>query len=74
MDILNNYQRILFPLAYNILGATEDVMDAIQDVVTKYVSTSKQDIENEKDYLIKGVINQSINIKKRNQKIIGDKM
>ncbi len=74
MDILNNYQRILFPYAYNILGSTEDALDAIQDVVSKYISTSKQGIDNEKGYLIKGVINQSINIKKRNQKTIDVKM
>lgn len=69
MDLYNQYQKKLFPYAYNILGSTDDAMDAIQDVITKYVSTSKHGIENEIGYLIKGVINQSINIKKRNQKI-----
>ena len=69
MDLYNQYQKILFPYAYNILGSTDDAMDAIQDVITKYVSTSKHGIENEIGYLIKGVINQSINIKKRNQRI-----
>ncbi len=69
MDLYNNYQRRLFPYAYNILGSVDDANDAIQDVITKYLSTSKHEIENEIGYLIKGVINQSINIKKRNQKV-----
>ncbi len=72
--MLNNYQKKLFPYAYNILGSTDDVMDAIQDVMVKYVSAPKQGIENETGYLIKAVINQSINIKKRNKKIVGDAM
>lgn len=74
MEILSNYQRKLFPYAYNILGSAADAMDAIQDVMVKYVSGPKQDIDNETGYLVKGVINQSINIKKRNKKIAGDTM
>ncbi|GHC60795.1 sigma-70 family RNA polymerase sigma factor [Ulvibacter litoralis] len=74
MNLNTNYQNILFPYAYNILGSVDDAMDAIQDVITKYISSSKPNIENEISYLIKGVINQSINIKKRNQKTTGDKI
>ncbi|ANW95813.1 hypothetical protein AXE80_05750 [Wenyingzhuangia fucanilytica] len=74
MNLNTNYQNTLFPYAYNILGSVDDAMDAIQDVITKYISSSKPNIENEISYLIKGVINQSINIKKRNQKTIGDKI
>lgn len=74
MNLNANYQNKLFPYAYNILGSVDDAMDAIQDVITKYISSSKPNIENEISYLIKGVINQSINIKKRNQKTIGDKI
>jgi len=74
MNLNTNYQKRLFPYAYNILGSVDDAMDAIQDVITKYISSSKPNIENEISYLIKGVINQSINIKKRNQKTIGDKI
>lgn len=74
MDLYNNYQKRLFPYAYNILGSIDDANDAIQDVITKYISASKHGIENEIGYLIKAVINQSINIKKRNQKIEGNSM
>jgi RNA polymerase sigma factor (sigma-70 family) len=74
MDLYNNYQRRLFPYAYNILGSAEDAKDAIQDVLTKHISSPKHSIENEIGYLIKSVINQSINIKRRNQKIVGYRM
>lgn len=69
MDLFNQYQKRLFPYAYNILGSADDAMDVIQDVITRYIANSKQELENEIGYLIKGVINQSINIKKRNQKV-----
>jgi RNA polymerase sigma factor (sigma-70 family) len=72
MDPMEDYQKKLFPYAYNILGSAEEARDAIQEVMAKYVSVSKHGIENETHYLIKGVINQSINVKKRNKKIIGD--
>ncbi|GAA3618870.1 sigma factor-like helix-turn-helix DNA-binding protein [Flavivirga jejuensis] len=71
---MENYQNILFPYAYNILGSVEDAKDAIQDVLTKHLSIEKSHIENDIGYLIKSVINQSINIKKRNNKITGNKI
>ncbi len=71
---MKDYQQTLFPYAYNILGSAEDAKDAIQDVMARYISMPKKDIDNETGYLIKGVINQSINIKKRNKKIVSDKV
>lgn len=71
---MKNYRHKLFPYAYNILGSSEDAEDVIQDILIKYLSIEKNHIENEVGYLIKAVINQSINIKKRNQKIIANKM
>ena len=70
----NNYQNILFPYAYNILGSSEDAKDAVQEVVYKYLSAKKTDIDNEPAYLVKGVINQSINLKKRKQKLVSDQV
>lgn len=69
---MQDYQHTLFPYAYNILGSAEDARDAIQDVLVSYISADRDAIENEKNYLVRSVINQSINIKKRKQKIIGD--
>lgn len=62
-----NYQQVLFPYAYNILGATEDALDAVQDVLLNYISRSNEAVEDERNYLIRSVINRSINIKNRNK-------
>ncbi|TGV02974.1 sigma-70 family RNA polymerase sigma factor [Flavivirga rizhaonensis] len=71
---LKNYQNILFPYAYNILGSVEDAKDAIQDVLIKHLSINKDHIENDIGYLVKSVINQSINIKKRRSKITSNRL
>ncbi|GHC65312.1 sigma-70 family RNA polymerase sigma factor [Ulvibacter litoralis] len=65
---MKNYHDILFPYAYNILGSSEDAKDTIQDILVKYLIIDKNHIENEIGYLIKSVINKSINLKKRNKK------
>jgi RNA polymerase sigma factor (sigma-70 family) len=66
---MKDYQDILFPYAYNILGSAEDARDAIQDVLYNYVTVKKEEIDNEKNYLIRSVINQSINIRNKRKKI-----
>ena len=63
--------RILFPYAYNILGSAEDARDVIQDVLSDYVAGHREGIEDEKNYLIRSVINRAINAKKRKRKVIG---
>ncbi|MCF0052576.1 sigma-70 family RNA polymerase sigma factor [Dyadobacter sp. LJ53] len=74
MDLLKNYQKKLFPYAYNILGSAEDARDVVQDVMLKYLTAQDRAIENETGYLIKSVVNQSINLKKRNKKTVSDSM
>ena len=74
MDIPDNYLKTLFPYAYNILGSADDAIDVIQDVMLKHVSHRKEDLENEKGYLIKSVVNQSINLKKRNRRAVGERV
>jgi len=69
---LKDYQSILFPYAYNILGSSEDAKDAVQDVLYKYLASPREGIDNEKNYLIRSVINQSINIKKSKKKTVSD--
>ena len=71
-QILKNYHHKLFPYAYNILGSSEDAKDVIQDVLVKYYSIKKEHVENEIGYLVKSVINQSINLKKRNHKMVSN--
>lgn len=71
---MKDYKGLLFPYAYNILGTVEDAKDAVQDVVLKFYAMDRSHIKNKEGYLIKAVTNQSINIKKKNQKIVGDTM
>jgi len=66
---LKNYHDLLFPYAYNILGSSEDAKDTIQDILIKYLSIDKDHIENEIGFLIKSVINQSINVKKKKKTV-----
>lgn len=71
--MVKDYQTILFPYAYNILGAVEDAKDAIQDVLYNYLAASREHIDNEKNYLIKSVINQALNIKQKKKQVkLGD--
>jgi RNA polymerase sigma-70 factor (ECF subfamily) len=72
MEFLKNYQDTLFPYAYNILGTSDDAMDVVQDVVMSHLSNQKTGIENESAYLIKSVINRSINLKIRSKKMVGE--
>ncbi len=66
---MKDYPSILFPYAYNILGSAEDARDAVQDILYKWFSGEIKDVGNEKAYLIKAVINQSINLKEKKKKI-----
>lgn len=67
---LENYQNKLFPFAYNILGSAEDANDVVQDVMLNHIEGKKEGIENETAYLVKSVINKSINLKKRSKKMV----
>ena len=69
-DNLKDYPQLLFPYAYNILGSAEDARDVIQDVLTKYYTDAREDIANEKAYLIKSVINHAINTKTRRRRTV----
>lgn len=55
----------LFPYAYNILGNIDDCQDVIQEVLIKFNEKDDSELSNQNAYLIKSVINQSINLKKK---------
>lgn len=65
MDDLNVLKTKLFPYAYNILGNIDDCLDVIQEVFIKFNEKDIGSISNQNAYLIKAVINQSINLKKK---------
>ncbi|MEO9852601.1 MAG: sigma-70 family RNA polymerase sigma factor [Reichenbachiella sp.] len=71
---MENYQDKLFPFAYNIVGSVEDAKDVVQDVVIKHYASDSAGIDNVMGYLVKSVINHAINTKKRNQKIVADRL
>ncbi|MDR8391391.1 sigma-70 family RNA polymerase sigma factor [Aliifodinibius sp. S!AR15-10] len=64
---MDNYHNLLFPYAYNVLGSKADAKDAIQDVMAKYAGQDTE-VNNEKSYLIRAVINQSINLKNKQKR------
>ncbi|WP_312174213.1 sigma-70 family RNA polymerase sigma factor [Chryseobacterium sp.] len=68
MDDLNVWNKKLFPYAYNILGNIDDCQDIIQDVLIKFNAKEVGSISNPNAYMIKSVINQSINLKKKNNR------
>lgn len=68
MDDLNTLNKKLFPYAYNILGNIDDCQDVIQDVLIKFNEKEISSISNQNAYLIKSVINQAINLKKKNDR------
>lgn len=67
---MENYYNVLFPYAYNILGSRSLAQDAIHEVMAKYLSGPSSKIKNLEAYLKRAVINQSINLKKKNQQTI----
>ncbi len=70
-DTIANYQFVLFPYAYNIMGSVEEAEDIVQDILIKHFVNERPDstIHNEKNYLIKSVINRAISTKKRKSKM-----
>ncbi|WP_170283933.1 sigma-70 family RNA polymerase sigma factor [Flagellimonas olearia] len=63
-----SFYRSLLTYSYNIVGSLEDARDLVQDTMEKYIGLDKSTIQNERSYLIKSVINLSINFKKRSEK------
>lgn len=68
MDDIETLTKKLFPYAYNILGNIADSQDVIQDVLIKFNEKETSSISNHNAYLIKSIINQAINLKKKNDR------
>ena len=66
--MINTYQRLLTTYAYNILGSYEDAKDVVQDAYLKFMQTNNAAIEDKKAYLVRSVINLSINKKNRQKR------
>jgi len=59
----------LITYAYNITGSYEDAKDIVQDAYLKFMPI-EENIENKKAYLIRTVVNLSINFKNRQKKLL----
>ncbi|HEX5151477.1 MAG TPA: sigma-70 family RNA polymerase sigma factor [Parafilimonas sp.] len=62
------YERLLTTYAYNILGSYEDARDVVQDAYLRFMQRKRTEVEDEKAYLIRTVINLSINSKNRQKR------
>ncbi|MET3886381.1 RNA polymerase sigma factor (sigma-70 family) [Chitinophagaceae bacterium OAS944] len=66
---MDSLRPILTSYAYNILGSYEDAKDVVQDVMLEMINRAGADIQNEKAYLTRSVINRAINARNRLQKM-----
>lgn len=69
---IDEYQKTLFPYAYNILGSAEDAKDIVQDTMIKWQHVAQEKVENQKSYLIRAVINGAINFKGKQKERLSD--
>lgn len=70
--LMDALRPLLTTYAYNILGSYEDARDIVQDAFLKFMQVDVENIGNKKAYLVRMVINLSINQKKRQQKMVKD--
>jgi len=56
-----DYQRLLFPIAKNMLGNDSDAEDLVQETLVKWLSLSAKNIENVRGYLVKTLVNKCLN-------------
>src|SRR4051812_38294828 len=68
---MEDIRKLLTTYAYNILGSYEDAQDIVQDAYLKFYNLEdNSSIDNKKSYLVRTVINLSINLKKRKNKLL----
>lgn len=65
---MEELRRSLSLYAYNILGSWEDAKDIVQDVFLKFAQISRDRIDDKKSYLIRMVVNLSIDRKRKLKK------
>jgi RNA polymerase sigma-70 factor (ECF subfamily) len=68
---MEDLRRLLMTYAYNITGSYEDAKDIVQDAYLKFMNID-ENIENKRAYLIRTVINLSINFKNRQKRLLYD--
>src|SRR5262245_3463440 len=66
---MDSLRPLLTSYAYNILGSYEDAKDVVQDVMLERIKQAGTEIQNEKAYLTRSVINRAITARTRLQKM-----
>ncbi|MEO0582356.1 MAG: sigma-70 family RNA polymerase sigma factor [Bacteroidota bacterium] len=56
-----SYKEMLFPIAYNMLGSQSDAEDLVHETLIKWLDWDKSEIENERGYLVRTLINKCLN-------------
>lgn len=69
---MESLRPLLTTYAYNILGSVDAAKDVVQDAYLKFLQIDNDAITDKKAYLVRMVINLSINQKKRQKKIVTD--
>lgn len=59
--VFTDYQRLLFPIAWNMLGNNADAEDLVQETLVKWLSLQQKNIENVRGYLVKTLVNKCLN-------------
>jgi RNA polymerase sigma factor (sigma-70 family) len=59
--VIPDYHSLLYPIAYNLLGDTDDAADLVQETLLKWLSMEHDAIENPRGYLVKTLINKCLN-------------
>lgn len=60
---VDKFQARLFPFAYNIVGDSMEAEDIVQEILNKFYLGKQEHILNPFSYLVKSVVNKSINHK-----------
>lgn len=63
-------RNLLITYAYNIIGSYEDAKDIVQDAYLKLSTIDTTAVEDKRAYIIRTVINLSINFKNRQKKLL----
>ena len=69
---MESLRPLLTTYAYNIVGSLEEAKDVVQDAFLKFIRVDSDKIEDKKAYLVRMVINLSINQKKKQKKLAAE--
>lgn len=66
--VLEEYQTLLFPIAYNLVRRMDDAEDLVQETMLKWWSLDRSEIRNERAYLVRILVNKCLNFLRDHQR------